>query len=81
MAASSWGILGIAIVVFDIDEGQKVESFYPEGAIPSKECSKLVAYLSLPHTNATTSKIEQGDVQYCFRYRQNAKPDLFDAYV
>lgn len=76
--ATHWGILSIAIVAFDIDEGQKIEYMYPEnGVLLSEESKKLVAYLALPHTN----KCAQGDIQYCFRYRTNKSVNLMDRYV
>ena len=43
----SW-IIGLASVVFDIDQGQTLECLYPEGIITEKE-GKDVAFNSEPH--------------------------------
>lgn len=75
--AAQWGIISVAMVMFDIDEGQKIEFIYPENAALSQESQKLIAYLALPHTN----NYKQGDTQYCFRYRTDTHVELLDRYT
>ena len=66
-----WGVIGVGIVAFDIDHGQKIERIYPDNIHLSATSKQNIAYLALPHT----SKESEGDTQYCFRYRIDTEKD------
>lgn len=58
-----------AVVRFDIDEGQKLESCYPPDALTDLE-KQRISYLSLPDSNTGVL----GDALYHFRVRADELP-------
>ncbi|GLD97504.1 hypothetical protein PINS_up006194 [Pythium insidiosum] len=70
---SSYGLVALATVIFDIDSGQRLDALYPSQGALSEDAERSVAHLALPHSN----KQNEGDTQFVVRFRTDCSSNEF----